>query len=27
VVAVNMALKVVWISVFVVLVLYAPWPL
>jgi hypothetical protein len=27
VVAVNTALKVVWISVFVVLVLYAPWPL
>jgi hypothetical protein len=27
VVAVNTALKVIWISVFVVLVLYAPWPL
>ena len=27
VVAVNTALKVIWISVFVALVLYAPWPL
>jgi hypothetical protein len=27
VVAVNTALKVIWISTFVVLVLYAPWPL